>query len=391
MPKQENSSMISVTNSKLIQVKFAMKSTRAKINLIIASTILLLILLIFGNCSRSDNYPKNIIIYIGDGMGVAHITAGKIALGRLNLERFAVTGLVTTHSENELVADSAAAATALATGHKTYNRAVSVRAVSVSADKKPLKTLFEFAEELGKSTGVVVTSSVTHATPAAFFAHVENRRQHVDIAEQILNSGPDVLIGGGWAYFIPESNAGSRRQDDKNLLELLETRMPVVLSYDKLPGQGKKLAALLAPDGLPKSADRDYSLSELTQEAMRILSKNRKGFILLVEGSQIDWAAHDQDHEAIIAEMIDFDGAIGTGLDFARKHGNTLILVTADHDGSMKAKQVTSSGFTTSGHTASMVPIFAYGPGSRNFSGIQDNARVGQAIISQLLKTEASN
>jgi alkaline phosphatase len=371
-----------------------MKSNRARINPIIAYTVLFLILLIFGNCSRSDTYPKNIILYIGDGMGVAHITAAKIARGRLNLERFAVTGMVTTHSENELITDSAAAATALATGHKTDNRAV-----SVSADKKPLKTLFEFAEERGKSTGVVVTSSVTHATPAAFFTHVEDRRQHSDIAEQIINSGIDVLIGGGWMYFIPESNEGSRRQDHKNLLKLLETRMPVVLSYDKLPGQGNNLAALLAPDGLPKSADRDYSLAELTQEAMRILSKNREGFILLVEGSQIDWAAHDQDHEEIIAEMIDFDGAVGTGLDFAQKHGNTLILVTADHetggfavhDGSMKAKQVTSSGFTTSGHTASMVPIFAYGPGSRNFNGIQDNAGVGRRLIDLVLKREIKN
>jgi alkaline phosphatase len=371
-----------------------MKSIRAKINPIIVYTILFLILLIFGNCSRNDNYPKNIIIYLGDGMGVAHITAGKIARGTLNLERFSVSGMVTTHSENKLITDSAAASTALATGYKTYNRAV-----SVSADKKPLKTLFEFAEELGKSTGVVVSSSVTHATPAAFFAHVEDRRQQTDIAEQILNSGLDVLIGGGWMYFIPESNEGSRRQDNKNLLKSLETQMPVVLSYDKFPGQGKKLAALLAPDGLPKAADRDYSLAELTQEAMRILSKNRKGFVLLVEGSQIDWAAHDQDHEEIIAEMIDFDGAVGTGLDFAQKHGNTLVLVTADHetggfavhDGSMKAQQVTSSGFTTSGHTASMVPIFAYGPGSSQFGGIQDNARVGQVIISKLLKTEAPN
>ena len=119
----------------------------------IAGTVLFLILLIFCNCSRNDNDPKNIIIYIGDGMGVAHITAGKIALGTLNLERFPVTGMVTTHSEDQLITESAAAATALATGHKTYNRAV-----SVSVDKKPLKTLFEYAEERGKSTGVVVTS-----------------------------------------------------------------------------------------------------------------------------------------------------------------------------------------------------------------------------------------
>ena len=371
-----------------------MKAAADKTTPIIVCTLLFLTLLTFGNCARNDNYPKNIIIYIGDGMGVTHITAGKIALGTLNLERFAVAGLVTTHAENTLIADSASAATALATGHKTNNRAI-----SVSADKKPLKTIFEFAEERGKSTGVVVTSSVTHATPAAFFAHIEDRRQHAEIAEQILNSDLDVLIGGGWMYFIPQSNAGSRRQDDKNLLELLETKMPVVLSYDKLPGQGKKLAALLAPDGLPKSTGRDYSLAELTEVAIQTLSKNRKGFILLVEGSQIDWAAHDQNHEEIIAEMIDFDGAVGTGLDFAQKQGNTLILVTADHetggfavhDGSMKAKQVTSSRFTTSGHTAAMVPIFAYGPGSRNFSGIQDNTRVGQTLIDLLLKKEIKN
>jgi alkaline phosphatase len=371
-----------------------MKVTAQKGKPILICTVFFLIFLILCNCSRNDTYPKNIILFIGDGMGVAHITAGKIARGTLNLERFPVTGLVTTHSENELITESAAAATALATGHKIDNGAV-----SVSADGKPLKTLFEFAEELGKSTGVVVTSSVTHATPAAFFAHIEDRRHHADIAEQILNSGLDVLIGGGWTYFIPESNAGSRRQDNKNLLNLLESQMPVVLSYDRLPGQGKKLAALLAPDGLPKAADREYSLAELTEVAMRILSKTRKGFVLMAEGSQIDWAAHDQDHNEIITEMIDFDGAVGTGLDFAQKHGNTLILVTADHetggfavhDGSIKAKQVASAGFTTTGHTAAMVPIFAYGPGSRNFSGIQDNARVGQTLIDLLLNREIAN
>lgn len=368
--------------------------TEYKIKSVIVCTILFLIIFTFGNCSRNDNYPNNIIIYIGDGMGVAHITAGKIAKGTLNLERFPVTGMMTTHSEDELVTESAAAATALATGHKTYNRSV-----SVSVDKKPLKTLFEFAEERDKSTGVVVTSSVTHATPAAFFAHAEDRRQHADIAEQILNSDLEVLIGGGWSYFIPESNEGSRRQDNKNLLKSLETRMPVIMSYDRLPGQGEKLAALLAPDGLPKSADRDYSLAVLTEIAIGILSKNRNGFVLLVEGSQIDWAAHDQDQEGIIAEMIDFDDAVGTGLDFAQKNGQTLIIVTADHEtggfavhaGSIKTKQVTSTDFTTTRHTAAMVPIFAFGPGSKQFSGIQDNARVGQAIISQLLKTDASN
>ena len=358
--------------------------------------IILLIGIILVSCSAGDKYPKNIILFIGDGMGVAQITAGKIVQGKLNLERFSVMGLVTTYSENKLVTDSAAAATALATGHKADNREI-----AVSPGNKPLKTLFEYAQEIGKSTGVVVTSSVTDATPAAFLAHTANRGNQADIAEQILNSGINVLIGGGWAYFIPESNAGSRRKDNTNLLAALESKMPLVLSYDKLNSDGKpnKLAALLAPVGLPKAAERNYTLAELTKAAIGILLKNQKGFVLMVEGSQIDWAAHHQNQGEIISEMIDFDGAVGAGLDFARQSGNTLIIVTADHetggfavlDGSMETKQVTASGFTTTHHTATMVPIFAYGPGSAKFSGIQDNARIGSNIIAQLRKREIKN
>lgn len=358
--------------------------------------VLFLVALFLGSCTAGDNYPKNIIVFIGDGMGVAQITAGKIVQGQLNLERFSVNGLVTTHSENSLITDSAAAATALATGHKTNNGEI-----AVSPDKKPLKTLFEYAQELGKATGIVVTSSVTHATPAAFLAHTADRGNHADIAEQIVTSGTDVLIGGGWTYFIPESNAGSRRRDKKNLLTELENKMPLVLSYDKLSSSGEyeKLAALLAPVSLPKAAERDYTLAELAAEAIGILSKNPKGFVLLVEGSQIDWAAHDQNQGEIISEMIDFDGAVGTGLDFARQHRNTLIVVTADHetggfavhDGSMEARQVTASGFTTTGHTATMVPLFAYGPGSATFSGIQDNARIGQTLIDLLLNRKTKS
>jgi alkaline phosphatase len=347
-------------------------------------------------CAAENDYPENIILFIGDGMGVSHITVGKIVRGKINLERFSVIGLVTTHSANRLITESAAAATALATGYKTNNRAI-----SVSVDKEPLKTLFEYAKELGKSIGVVVTSSVTHATPAAFIAHAEDRRQHVDIAEQIANSSIDVLIGGGWAYFVPATNEGSERKDQKNLLSTLETRMSVILADDKLAAhtETQKLAALLAPKGLPKATDRDYSLARLFQTAIHILSKNRNGFVLMVEGSQIDPAAHDHDQQHLIAELIDFDGAVGAGLDFAQKNRRTLILVTADHETgglavhgrSIKNRQVASTAFTTTGHTATMVPLFAYGPGSERFNGIQDNARVGQQLIELLMKKEVKN
>ena len=347
-------------------------------------------------CAADNDFPENIILYIGDGMGVSHITVGKIALGEINLERFSVSGLVTTHSANKLITESAAASTALATGYKTNNRAI-----SVSVENKPLKTLFEYAKEQGKSIGVVVTSSVTHATPAAFLAHADDRRQQADIAEQIANSDVDVLFGGGWAYFVPGSNKGSKRKDQKNLLTALETRMPLILTDDKLSAhtESPKLAALLAPGGLPKAADRDYSLTRLTQMAIHILSKNRNGFVLMVEGSQIDTAAHDHNQQYLIEELIDFDDAVGAGLDFAHKSRGTLIVVTADHetggvavhDGSIQNRQVDSTAFTTTGHTAAMVPLFAYGPGSTRFSGIQDNARVGQTLIELLLKNEIKN
>ena len=347
-------------------------------------------------CAADNDNPENIILFIGDGMGVSHISAGKIARGNINLERFSTVGLVTTHSANRLITESAAASTALATGYKTNNRAI-----SVSVDKEPLKTLFEYAKEKGKSIGVVVTKSVTHATPAAFMAHADDRRQHTDIAEQIAYSDIDVLIGGGWAYFVPGSDKGSKRKDQKDLLAVLETRMQVVLSNDELAAhiESPKLAALLAPKGLPQASDRDYDLSLLTQTAIHILSKNRHGFVLMVEGSQIDSAAHDHDPQYLIAELIDFDDAVGTGLDFAQKNGRTLIVVTADHEtgglavhgGSIKDRRVASTAFTTTGHTAAMVPLFAYGPGSARFSGIQDNARIGQNLIGLVLKREFNN
>lgn len=353
----------------------------------------LLLTFVVLSCAADNDYPENIIVFIGDGMGVAHITGGKIAAGTLNLERFSISGLVTTHSANRLVTDSAAAATALATGTKTNNHAV-----SVSPDNTPLTNLFEYARQVGKSTGVVVTSAVTGATPAAFMAHADNRRKQAAIAEQIVDSGVDVLIGGGWVYFVPASNRGSRRGDDKNLLAALEKRMPVVLAYDKISAHtdSRRLAALLAPEALPKAADRDYSLAQLVRIAARTLSKNRKGFVLLVEGSQIDWASHDNDAQNLIAEILDFDAAVGAALEFARKQRRTLIVVTADHeaggfavhDGSIQNRQLTSSAFTTTGHTAAMVPIFAYGPSSAEFGGILDNARVGQMLIDLLLKRE---
>jgi len=337
-------------------------------------------------CADEITIPKNIILFIGDGMGISQITAGKIAKGYLNIERFKVIGLLTTHPQNTLITDSAAAATALATGYKTYNDAI-----SVSKEGKPIKTIVEYAEENQITTGLVVTCSITHATPAAFIAHVDSREKQDIIAEQISQSGVDVLLGGGLGYFIPKSEVNSKRNDEKNLIAELQKRMTIVRSakeFEKL-GNIDTVAGFFATDHLPAATNRKLQLSDLTQKAIEILSRNKNGFFLMVEGSQIDWAGHDNNQDYLINEMLDFDNAVGVGLKYAEKDSQTLIIVTADHetagfavhDGSVKDKKVTKSGFTTKEHTASMVPVFAYGPGSSVFAGMADNTIVGRAMI----------
>jgi alkaline phosphatase len=338
---------------------------------------------------RSPVYPKSIILLIGDGMGVSHITAGKIVKGVLNLESFRYLGLLTTYSQDAFVTDSAAAGTAMATGYKTCNGAI-----SVSSNKEPLKTVIEYAEENGKSTGLVTTCSLTHATPAVFVAHVERRTQKDLIAEHIAKSDIDVLFGGGWSYFVPKSVKESRRADEKDLIAILKKRMKVIRSVEEFQQLGvvDSVAGFFAAKHPPQAKYRKPQLHELTRKAIEILSRNKAGFFLMVEGSQIDWAAHKNKQEFLLAETIDFDNAVGVALEFARSDSETLVLATADHetggfaihDGSVEEKRISNSGFTTKEHTAAMVPIFAYGPGSLVFSGIKDNTIIGKTIIQYL-------
>lgn len=333
--------------------------------------------------------PRNIILFIGDGMGIAHVTAAKIVRGSLHIERLRTGGFVTTFPDGELVTDSAASGTAMATGCKTYNGAI-----SVSARGEPLKTAIEYAEEAGKSTGLVVTCSITHATPAVFAAHVSSRNMNNEIAAQLAASGVDVMIGGGWASFIPRSDAGSKRTDERNLLEELRARMDVALSVDAFRALGdvERFAALLAPRHPPALAERGVSLAELTAKAIHALARDDDGFFLMVEGSQIDWAGHDNDADGIISEFIDFDGAVGVGMDFAERDGGTLVIVTSDHetggfavhDGSLADGTVTKTAFTCGDHTAEMVPLLAAGPGADALGGILDNTDIGRIMIEYL-------
>ncbi len=337
--------------------------------------------------------PKNIILFIGDGMGVAHITAAKTINSRLHLEQFRTTGLLTTHSHNAYITESAAAATALATGVKTSNFLI-----SMSPDGKPLKTIVEVAQEHGKSTGLVTTSRITHATPACFAAHVDHRDKEDTIAEHLADSGVDVLFGGGRDFFLPASNPRSKRSDNKDLIAYLKKTHRIVTTPKQFrrSGTAKRAVGLLSWGHLPAAEKRAVTLAEMTQTAIEILSKNNNGFFLMVEGAQIDWGGHRGNSEMIVREMIDFDLAIGTGLTFAKVDKSTLLIVTADHEsggyallaGSMPQKTITKTRFATSYHTAEMVPVFAFGPGSSVFGGIHDNSFVGKKMI-EFVRTSA--
>lgn len=331
-----------------------------------------------------EQTPKNIILFIGDGMGTAHVTAAKITRGKLEMERCTSAGFVTTWSANALATDSAAGATALSTGAKTVNGALGVR-----PDGVPLKNVIEYAEEKGKSTGVATTCSLTHATPAGFIVHVPSRKLDSEIAAQIAASDVDVLFGGGLSHFTSTNNP---------CLAELQKKMTVALTADEFRALGtpEKATALLYPVHPPYAAERTVSLKDMTQKAVQILSQDKDGFFLMVEGSQIDWASHKNDSTHAVGEVIDFDDAVGAGLNFAEKNGETLVIVTADHEtggfavlsGSAENKTIEQTGFVHGDHTASMVPLFAYGPGSTRFSGIQDNTDIGRTIIRFMRKTE---
>ncbi|MDD3643793.1 MAG: alkaline phosphatase, partial [Candidatus Krumholzibacteria bacterium] len=330
--------------------------------------------------------PRNVILMIGDGMGVAHLTAAKVSLGVLQMERMPVGGLVTTFPLGSFVTDSAASGTAMATGVLTENGMISM----TPGGESPA-TVLEIAERRGMSTGLVATCSITHATPAVFAAHVPSRTMEQDIAGQLAAGGVDVLFGGGWGWFVPKSVEGSLRSDETDLLAMLEARMPVARTAAELRaiGEADAAAALLAPRHLPPAAERDVTLAELTGRAIEILSRNEKGFFLMVEGSQIDWGAHDNDSRAVIAETADFDDAVGIALDFAAGDGATLVVVASDHEtggyallsGSVGDRVVERAVFSTDGHTAAMTPLLAFGPGSWPFGGMHPNTFIGERLI----------
>ena len=333
--------------------------------------------------NEAGKQPKNIILLIGDGMGLTQITAGMIANGNhLELERFPYVGLIKTSSSDDLITDSAAGATAFSTGEKTYNGAI-----GVDAEKNPKETILEIAAENNLKTGLVATSSITHATPASFFAHQPSRSMDEAIAMDMVSAPVDFFVGGGKDFF-------GNREDGLNLLDSLKNNgFQIFDGVTAISVDGEaKVAGFIAPKQ-PKSMldGRGNILQEASEKALNYLD-NDKGFFLMIEGSQIDWAGHGNDSDGIIAEMIDFDKAIKEVLDFAEKDGNTLVIVTADHEtggysitGGDKGGKI-EGAFSTTHHTPALIPVFAYGPGADKFAGIYENTAIFDKMLELMNK-----
>ncbi|MGE6897429.1 alkaline phosphatase [Priestia flexa] len=289
------------------------------------------------NEGKNNGKVKNVIVLIGDGMGVSATSAHRYlkdnpttkGVEPTTFDQYLVGQQMTYPEDPEQnITDSASAGTAMSAGVKTYNAAI-----AVDNDGKEVKTVLEAAKEQGKATGLVATSEITHATPASFGSHDENRKNMNSIADdyfdEMVNGKHkiDVLLGGGKSNF---------ERTDRNLTEEFKKDgySYVTNREEMLKDKNGQILGLFAPGGLPKKIDRTEevpSLEEMTTTALSKLSKDKDGFFLMVEGSQVDWAAHDNDIVGVMSEMDDFEKAFKAAIEFAKKDKNTLVVTTADH------------------------------------------------------------
>ncbi|MDD7886954.1 alkaline phosphatase [Flavivirga sp. 57AJ16] len=369
------------------------------------TSILLLLLLVLGCSGKKDETtsrenvaePLNLILMIGDGMGISQVTSAFYFGEKTpNFKQFEYVGLSLTSSTSHLITDSASGATALSTGEKTYRRAI-----GVSKDTLPLPTILEQLQAKGYQTGLVSLTSLTHATPASFYAHVKDRDMHEEIAEYMVNANIDFLAGGGIKYL-------SERKDGHNLFDsLLKFNYNVdTLSLSK-PVMNKQNAFILANDALPNKLEgRKDFLPEATKAGLEYFEGREKPFFFMVEGSYIDWGGHAMSDEMMIQEVLDFDKTIGVVLEFLKKHPNTLVVVTADHEtgGASIGKyyEIDENGnkieipkkvkvnFNSDQHTAALVPVFAKGVGEELFKGIYENNEIYHKMLEVLGTKNAS-
>ena len=326
-----------------------------------------------------NNKAKNIILFIGDGMGPNQVALARLSKGgvnhRLSFENFPVIGIVLNHSAQNLYTDSAAAATAWAAGVKTNNGYL-----SVDPDHKFLPTIPELLSTKGYLSGLVATSSITHATPAAFYAHINSRSKHKKIAQMLVESDIAIALGGGSEFFkLPLTDQAIHLIDNGNSLD-----------QDNLT-QHARVLGLFGEDGLDRRLAPPTQL-KMTEKALDFLdlkTSNCPGFFLMSEGSQIDWAGHDNNVKYMLSEFADFDESVAAAIEFAKNDKETLILVTADHaTGGLVLQKPRGSSiraqWTTTSHDLASINIYAYGPGAEKFSGVMDNTEIFDRMLQAL-------
>ncbi len=323
--------------------------------------------------------PRNVILVIGDGMGVGQVSSASALLhgpmGGLVLESAPVTGLMSTYAGNLLVTDSAASATALATGFKAPKKAI-----SILADGSVPVTIFEAARAQGLSTGLVTTSGLVDATPAGFTAHETKREHYAEILQDMLGSGAELLIGGDWGNYKKALKNSEFQEMLSRIDGLGETAgYTVVRDEGELAATDGPVLALFPPRG-PGGDAHGPPLNGLVTFAVDRLADNETGFVLLVESEITDGAGHDNDIASLIEAVRELDRAVADLLAWAEPRGDTLVVVTADHDtgglgvvGGEYSDGVAEVRWATDSHTGQWVPLFAFGPGAEHFSGVIDN------------------
>lgn len=311
--------------------------------------------------------PTNVILFIADGMGVSSLATVSSILeqegARLVIETLPVTGLLRTNALEGVVTESASSATSLATGYKTVRRRVSMTADSLRA-----RTLIEAARDAGLATGILTTTSLVDATPAAFGTHALIRYDREHIADQFLASGIDVLMGGDPGVFTPVRQAEARKRG-----------YTVVKTEGMLRDvEAGRVLGLFGEERAPDTGAFGPPMALTTEKAIDLLAGHDGGFFLVAEQEETDTGAHENDLERVVAGIQELDAAVSIALDFARRRGDTLVLVTADHDTGGFSDTEGDGGvlWLTGRHTNQYVPILAFGPGAERFTGVYENTDV---------------
>jgi alkaline phosphatase len=327
--------------------------------------------------------PKNIILMIGDGMGLTQLYSGYTAnRGGLSIFNIKSIGFSVTTALDSYITDSAAGATAMSTGKKTNNRFIGVDSLG-----NTLPLITEKLKAKGFKTAIISSGDITDATPASFYAHQSERSLNEDIANDFLKSNTDILIGGGLKAF-------KERADNRNLLQILkESGYSVFEDFTALETiKGDKFVIIDDSAVVSKMKGRKDFLPRSIERVTSLLAKSDKPFFLMAEGAKVDVGGHENNVAYVVTEVLDFDQAVGEAMKFVDQNGETLLIITADHEtgglsllgGNISAGDVVGN-FSTNDHTAVMVPVFSYGPGAENFQGVYQNTDINSKLL-ELLK-----